>query len=125
MTVFTTTEFARVGMVPARLLRCYESTGLLLPRRVDPDTGRGCYEANQLPRLNRILALSDLGFSLPQVWALLQTEVSDSELRGILRLRRAELAAKISADTTRLARAETRLNTIANEVRRPRTEIAA
>jgi DNA-binding transcriptional MerR regulator len=122
--VFTTTEFARIGMVPARLLRCYESTGLLLPRRVDP-AGQGCYEANQLPRLNRILALSDLGFTLPQVWALLQTEVSDSELRGILRLRRAELAAKISADTTRLARAETRLAAIANEVRRPRIEIAA
>jgi DNA-binding transcriptional MerR regulator len=116
------TEFARIGMVPARLLRCYEATGLLLPRRVDPVTGRGCYEADQLPRLNRILALSDLGFTLPQVWALLGTAVSESELRGMLRLRRAELAAKISADTNRLARVEARLNTIAAEGYRPRAE---
>src|ERR1700744_1022460 len=112
-------------MVSVRMLRCYESTGLLLPRLVDPFTGRGCYEANQLPRLNRILALSDLGFSLPQVWALLQTEVSDSELRGILRLRQAGLAAKVGADTTRAVQAESRLVAIDNEVRRPRTEIAA
>lgn len=121
--MFTTTEFARIGMVSARLLRCYESTGLLLPRRVDPVTGRGCYEANQLPRLNRILALSDLGFTLPQVWALLATAVSESELRGMLRLRRAELAAKISADTARLARVEARLNTIAKEGYLPRNEV--
>jgi DNA-binding transcriptional MerR regulator len=121
--VFTTTEFARIGMVSARLLRCYESTGLLLPRRVDPVTGQRSYEANQLPRLNRILALSDLGFTLPQVWALLATAVSESELRGMLRLRRAELAAKISADTARLARVEARLNTIAEEGYRPGNEV--
>ncbi len=121
--MFTTTEFARIGMVSVRMLRCYESTGLLLPRLVDPGTGRGCYEANQLPRLNRILALSDLGFTLPQVWALLDTEVSESELRGMLRLRRAELAAKISADTARLARVEARLNTIAKEGYLPRNEV--
>jgi effector-binding domain-containing protein len=121
--VFTTTEFARIGMVSVRMLRCYESSGLLLPRLIDPATGRGCYEANQLPRLNRILALGDLGFTLPQVWALLETAVSESELRGMLRLRRAELAARISTDTNRLGRVEARLNTIAKEGYLPRNEV--
>jgi DNA-binding transcriptional MerR regulator len=123
VTVFTTTEFARIGMVSARMLRCYESTGLLLPRLIDPATGRGCYEANQLPRLNRILALNDLGFTLPQVWAILETEVSESELRGMLRLRRAELAAKIAGDQARLERVEVRLSTIAKEGYLPRNEV--
>lgn len=123
MTVFTTTEFARIGMVSVRMLRCYESTGLLLPRRIDPASGRGCYEANQLPRLNRILALTDLGFTLPQVWAILETEVSESELRGMLRLRRAELSAKITSDITRLERVEARLATIAKEGYLPRNEV--
>ena len=121
--MFTTTEFARIGMVSVRMLRCYESTGLMLPRRIDPATGRGCYEANQLPRLNRILALTDLGFTLPQLWAILETEVSESELRGMLRLRRAELAAKITADSTRLERVEARLATIAKEGYLPRNEV--
>ena len=121
--MFTTTEFARIGMVSVRMLRCYESTGLLRPRMIDPATGRGCYEANQLPRLNRILALGDLGFTLPQVWALLETALSESELRGMLRLRRAELAARITADTARLGRVEARLNTIAKEGYLPRNEV--
>jgi DNA-binding transcriptional MerR regulator len=122
VTVFTTTEFARIGMVSVRMLRCYEATGLLLPRKVDP-TGRGCYEASQLPRLNRILALTDLGFTLPQVWAILETEVSESELRGMLRLRRAELTAKITDETARLERVEVRLATIAKEGYLPRNEV--
>jgi len=121
--VFTTTEFARIGMVSVRMLRCYESTGLLRPRLIDPVTGRGCYEANQLPRLNRILALNDLGFTLPQVWAILETEVSESELRGMLRLRRAELAAKIAGDRARLERVEVRLGTIAKEGYLPGREV--
>ena len=123
MTVFTTTEFARIGMVSVRMLRCYEATGLLLPRLVDPANGRGCYEASQLPRLNRILALTDLGFTLPQVWAILETEVSESELRGMLRLRRAELTAKITEETARLERVEVRLATIAKEGYLPRNEV--
>ena len=123
MTVFTTTEFARIGMVSVRMLRCYEATGLLLPRLVDPASGRGCYEASQLPRLNRILALTDLGFTLPQVWAILETEVSESELRGMLRLRRAELTAKITEETARLERVEVRLATIAKEGYLPRNEV--
>jgi DNA-binding transcriptional MerR regulator len=123
VTVFTTTEFARIGMVSARMLRCYEATGLLLPRLIDPETGRGCYEANQLPRLNRILALADLGFTLPQVWAILETEVSESELRGMLRLRQAELTAKITDETARLERVEVRLATIAKEGYLPRSEV--
>jgi effector-binding domain-containing protein len=121
--MFTTTEFARIGMVSVRMLRCYEATGLLLPCRIDPASGRGCYAANQLPRLNRILALTDLGFTLPQVWAILETEVSESELRGMLRLRRAELAAKITADSARLERVEARLVTIAKEGYLPRNEV--
>jgi effector-binding domain-containing protein len=121
--MFTTTEFARIGMVSVRMLRCFEATGLLRPGRIDPASGRACYAANQLPRLNRILALTDLGFSLPQAWAILETAVSESELRGMLRLRQAELAAQITADTARLERVEARLVTIAKEGYLPRNEV--
>lgn len=121
--MFTITEFARIGMVSARMLRRCEATGLLRPRRIDAASGRGFYEANQLPRLNRILALTDLGFTLPQVWAILDTQVSESELRGMLRLRKVELAAQISTDTSRLQRVEARLATIAREGYLPRSEV--
>jgi DNA-binding transcriptional MerR regulator len=38
---------------------------------VDTDTGYRIYEAHQLPRLHRIVALKDLGFTLEQLRPLL------------------------------------------------------
>jgi DNA-binding transcriptional MerR regulator len=43
-----------------------------------------------LSRLNRIVALKGLGFTLQQVQSILDDEVSVEELRGMLLLRQAE-----------------------------------
>ena len=43
------------------MLRCYDATGLLRPARVDPANGYWFYEAVQLARLGRIVALKTLG----------------------------------------------------------------
>jgi effector-binding domain-containing protein len=56
---------------------------------------------------------------LQQVQAILAEKVSAAELRGMLRLRRAEIHARIQAETTRLARVEARLLTIEDEARAP------
>ncbi|WP_380286030.1 MerR family transcriptional regulator [Kitasatospora purpeofusca] len=108
-------DFAKHGRVSVRMLRHYDAIGLLLPARVDPASGYRCYEAAQLARLNRVIALKDLGFTLQQVRAVLDEEVDTAELRGMLRLRRAELAAAMAADGERLARVEARLRTIESE----------
>ncbi|MFB6892309.1 MerR family transcriptional regulator [Kitasatospora sp. NPDC056327] len=108
-------DFAKHGRVSVRMLRHYDAVGLLRPARVDPVSGYRCYEAAQLARLNRVIALKDLGFTLQQVRAVLDEEVDTAELRGMLRLRRAELAAAMAADAERLARVEARLRTIESE----------
>ncbi|MFF7453052.1 MerR family transcriptional regulator [Kitasatospora sp. NPDC008115] len=108
-------DFAKHGRVSVRMLRHYDAIGLLRPARVDPVSGYRCYEAAQLARLNRLIALKDLGFTLHQVRAVLDEEVDTAELRGMLRLRRAELAAAMAADAERLARVEARLRTIESE----------
>ncbi|MFF2951214.1 MerR family transcriptional regulator [Kitasatospora sp. NPDC057965] len=108
-------DFAKHGRVSVRMLRHYDAVGLLRPARVDPFSGYRCYEAAQLARLNRLIALKDLGFTLQQVRAVLDEEVDTAELRGMLRLRRAELAAAMAADAERLARVEARLRTIESE----------
>lgn len=102
-------EFARHGRVSVRMLRHYDAIGLLRPACVDPGTGYRFYQAGQLAELNRIIALKNLGFTLQQVEAILAEKVSVAELRGMLRLRRAEIRAQIGAETTRLARVEARL----------------
>lgn len=108
-------DFAKYGSVSVRMLRHYDAVGLLRPARVDEFTGYRSYSADQLSRLNRVIALKELGFTLQQVAEVLDEEVSSAELRGMLRLRRRELAAAMEADAARLAQVEARLRMIESE----------
>jgi DNA-binding transcriptional MerR regulator len=117
--MFSIGEFARHGRVSVRMLRHYDAIGLLRPASVDAATGYRFYRASQLAELNRIIALKDLGFTLLQVQAILAEQVSAAELRGMLKLRRAEIFDRIEAETARLARVEARLLTIEDEARVP------
>ncbi|HZC14210.1 MAG TPA: helix-turn-helix domain-containing protein, partial [Thermoleophilaceae bacterium] len=116
-------HFARHGRVSVRMLRHYDAIGLLRPAHVDEVTGYRSYDAEQLSRLNRIVALKDLGFTLQQVQSILDDRVSVEELRGMLRLRQAELQSRIATDTTRLAQVESRLQIIEREGTMPADDI--
>ncbi len=122
-TVFGIGDFARHGRVSIRMLRHYDSIGLLRPAEVDPATGYRSYEAAQLSRLNRIVALKDLGFTLQQVQDMIEDRIDPDELRGMLRLRRAELQSRIVTDTARLTQVEVRLRMIESEGRMPADDV--
>lgn len=64
--MFRIGEFSKIAQVSGRLLRYYDKIDLLSPEHTDPQTGYRYYSAKQLPRLNQILALKDLGLSLEQ-----------------------------------------------------------
>jgi DNA-binding transcriptional MerR regulator/predicted transcriptional regulator YdeE len=113
--MFTIGDFAGLGRVSVRMLRHYDAIGLLRPARVDAATGYRFYTADQLPLLNRVIALKDLGFTLQQVQTMIDEKVDASELRGMLRLRRAQLAEQVAADSARLTRVEARLRMIEGE----------
>jgi len=110
--MFRIGEFSRIARVSGRLLRYYDSIGLLSPGRVDPETGYRYYTADQLGALNRILALKDLGLSLDEVAQLLKGEVSADEIRGMLTLKQVELQRSLSEDELRLRNIESRLTQI-------------
>ena len=82
--MFTVGEFARLAQVSRRLLRYYDEIGLLKPSHTDRFTGYRYYCAEQLPQLNRILALKDLGLSLEQIRRVIQDNVSTDEIHGML-----------------------------------------
>jgi DNA-binding transcriptional MerR regulator len=113
--MFSIGDFAGLGRVSVRMLRHYDTIGLLRPAHVDPHSGYRYYTAAQLRLLNRVIALKDLGFSLQQVQAMIEDKVDVGELRGMLRLRRAELAAQVERDTVRLALVDARLRMIESE----------
>ncbi|WP_229403398.1 MerR family transcriptional regulator [Micromonospora okii] len=115
--MFTIGDFARLGRVSVRMLRHYDSIGLLRPAAVDQRSGYRFYRAEQLHRLNRVIALKELGLTLGQVRVIVDDAVDVAELRGMLRLRRSELEARLAADTARLAGVEARLRMIETEGR--------
>ena len=61
------------------------------PIDVDRFTGYRYYEYDQLASLYRILALKDLGFSLEEIGRLLEGDLSTEQMRGMLKLRQAEI----------------------------------
>ncbi|MFC8383515.1 MerR family transcriptional regulator [Nocardia sp. NPDC057272] len=113
--MFSIGDFARHGQVSVRMLRHYDAVGLLPPARVDAATGYRFYTAAQLARLNRLIALKELGFTLEQVGRMLEPGPDAAELRGMLTLRRAELEQRIAADRSRLTEVEARLRIIEKE----------
>lgn len=113
--MFTIGDFASLGRVSVRMLRHYDAIGLLRPASIDPFSGYRRYRADQLRRLNRIIALKDLGFTLQQVHSIIDEKVDVTELRGMLRLRRAELETQLASDVARLKGVEARLRMIEKE----------
>src|SRR5689334_21933071 len=107
-------EFARLGRVSPRTLRHYGDLGILVPAHVDPATGYRHYELTQLSDLRRVLVLRDLGVRLEQIQGLLagDGELSVEQLRGMLRLRRAEISASIAEEQDRLGRVASRLDAL-------------
>lgn len=105
-------ELAHRAGVSVRMLRHYDALGLVEPLHVDPVTGYRWYSASQVGRVNSLVALKELGFTLAQCRALLDDGIPVDELRGMLRLRRAELEQRIEDDARRLAGVERRLRAI-------------
>jgi DNA-binding transcriptional MerR regulator len=116
--------FAWIGRVSVKTLHYYEDIGLFRPAQVDPFTGYRYYTLDQLAELNRIIALKDLGLSLEQIGQLLAGDVSPAELRGMLRLRQAQLREQVADHTAELARVEARLKQLDVEDQMPEYDVA-
>ncbi len=108
-------EFSRVARVTVKTLHLYDRLGLLRPAQVEDMTGYRLYTLHQLPRLNRILVLKDLGFSLEEIRILLAEDPPLAQMWGMLRIKRAELERQVAEGQARLARVEARLRQIERE----------
>lgn len=108
--MFRIGEFSRLSRVSVRMLRHYDQLGLLKPSHTDSFTNYRYYSADQLPRLNRILALRDLGFSLEQIASMLAEELPAEQLLGMLKLKQAEIKQQMEIEQLRLARLEARIH---------------
>ena len=121
--MFRIGEFSQMAQVTIRTLRHYDELGLLKPVHIDRFTDYRYYTIEQLPQLNRILALKDLGFSLEQIARSLKDDVSPEQLRGMLRMKQVELEQQVEEEQMRLGRVAARLRQIEQEGRQPEYEV--
>ncbi len=108
-------DFSQLAQVSVRALRIYDEMGLIKPVHVDRFSGYRYYEAEQLPRLNRIIALKDLGLTLDQIAQLLKDDLSAEQLRGMLMMKQADLEQELKEGKLRLMRVAARLRQIERE----------
>lgn len=113
--MFKIGDFSKLNKIPVKTLRYYDELGLLKPAKVDTQTGYRFYSALQLARLNKILALKDLGFSLNQIGELIDSKSTKEMLSTMLKSRKEEIEQSIIAEKEKLSRIERIISNINEE----------
>ena len=121
--MFKIGDFSRLSFVTVKTLHYYDEIGLLKPVRVDRFTGYRYYSADQLPRLNYIVALKNLGLSLDEIATLVNNSLTPSQMRDIFILKQAELRQRLSEEQQRLVEVEKLLVQIEKEGTMPDYQI--
>jgi len=116
-------DFSKLSRVSVKTLRYYDDMDLIKPVYVDALTGYRFYEYHQLPRLNRILALKDLGFSLEEIGRLLAENPPPDRPVQIMQLRKEEAHKRMLEEAERLERVEARLRLIEQETDMTRYDV--
>ena len=65
-------EFSKLSHLTIKALRFYEKRGLLIPRKVDEQTGYRFYETSQLKEAARIKSYRQLGLTIEEIQAINQ-----------------------------------------------------
>lgn len=108
-------DLSRLTKVSVRSLRHYDKLGLLKPAFINTKTSHRYYTLDQLERLNRIIALKNLGFSLQQVGQLLEAKLSATDIRSMLEHKKQELELLVETQKRALVEVDFRLSRIEQE----------
>jgi effector-binding domain-containing protein len=117
--MFKIGDFSKLSRISVKALRYYDEIGLLKPVKVDQFTSYRYYSADQLPRLNYIVALKNMGLSLEEVATLINNDLTPSQMRDIFILKKGELQQRVSEEQRRLEEVEKLLKQIEKEGKMP------
>lgn len=95
-------EFSALTRISVRMLRYYDTHGVLRPARVDSDTGYRWYSTDQVTDAGAVRRLRDVGFGVSAIVAVLAVRGTPDYLRA-LRAQRAVLEEEADAAARRLS----------------------
>lgn len=107
--------FSKMNKVTVKTLRYYDEIGLLCPSHVDETTGYRYYSGSQLPRLHRILALKQIGFSLNEIITAMAQEASTAEMIKQLEAKQEEISQNIEYERKKLMQVQSYLKILEQE----------
>lgn len=116
-------EFSKLSFVTVQALRHYDEIGLLKPAKLEQLTGYRYYSADQLPRIQYILALKNLGLSLDDISMLVNDNLSFEDMRKLFILKRTELQQRVKAEQQRLTQVEKFLQQIEDNSNLPKHQV--
>lgn len=97
-------DFSRLSRVSVKALRYYDEIGLLKPVTVHSTNRYRYYSVEQLPRLNRVIALKNCGFPLEEVAILMEKDLPMEKVKSILKSRLSGIRQKLNENLDQLLR---------------------
>ncbi len=113
--MFKIGDFSKLTRVSVRMLRHYDEIDLLKPNSIDNFTAYRFYSADQIPRVNRIQVLRQMGFSLSEIVGLMEKDLDSKQLISLLMNRKREISEIINNENEKLLRVESLIRFIDKE----------
>jgi len=92
--------FSKISKTTIKTLRHYDEVGLLAPAHVDEENGYRYYTTDQLFKLHEIIGLRQIGFSIPEISAIM----AGQHMEEILTRRKVEMQSELNEITDQLFR---------------------
>jgi DNA-binding transcriptional MerR regulator/effector-binding domain-containing protein len=99
MNLFSIGEFSRLSGLPIRTLRFYHEKGLLVPARVEGETGYRFYSQRELEVAHVIRSLRDLEFGLDTIAEILAARQDEGDIGDFLVQQKQRIEAEIQHRT--------------------------
>lgn len=100
-------DFSKLSRISIRMLRHYDEIGLLVPKNIDNFTKYRYYSEAQLPVVNRITSLKDMGFKLAVISEILSNYSDPNTLLQFLLIKQKEILVQSEETKHRLSLLET------------------
>ena len=113
--MFRIGEFSKLVRVSPRMLRHYEKCGIIYPAEIDKLTGYRQYSAGQIPLVQRIITLRDMGFSIEEIDDILPKMDDFAYMNRMLRAKADSVQSAIEKEQARLERLFSMSNTVRKE----------
>lgn len=112
--MFKIGDFSNLTRVSIRMLRYYDEMGLFKPGKVDDFTGYRYYSASQIPMLNFIVSLRNMGFNVADIMDVIKTK-SDKDMETMLKAKKEEIQNSIRAEQEKIIKIDSAISNLKKE----------